>query len=150
METTATVLVETDPSTAYATVADLGGYPDWSGIVHAVAPAAPTPEGLAVWDVDLRAGVGPFTRSKRLRMIRIVDDSPRRCVFERHELDGRHHSMWRLSCQITEGPDSTTITMDLHYGGRLWTGGVLERILDQEVTEAAQRLRSMLESHPRR
>ena len=58
--------------------------------------------------------------------------------------------MWRLSCRITDGPDSTIITMDLHYGGRLWTGGVLERILDQEVTEAAQRLRSMLESHPRR
>ena len=111
METTATVLVETDPSTAYATVADLGGYPDWSGIVHAVAPAAPTPEGLSVWDVDLRAGVGPFTRSKRLRMIRIVDDSPRRCVFERQELDGRHHSMWRLSCQITEGADPDAIDL---------------------------------------
>lgn len=150
METTATVVVETDPATAYSAVADLAGYPQWSGIVHTVAPGATTVDGLAVWEVDLRAGVGPFTRSKRLRMVRVVDDAPRRCVFERHELDGRHHSMWRLECRIDEGRASSTVTMDLHYGGRLWTGGVLERILDQEVSEAAQRLRSLLAAHRRR
>lgn len=150
MDISATVTVDTDADTAYSSVSDLAGYPDWSGIVHSVTPSEATPEGFAVWEVDLRAGVGPFTRSKRLRMVRVVDEAPRSCVFERRELDGRQHSMWRLGCRIVDGADSTSITMDLHYGGRLWTGGVLERVLDQEVSEAARRLRSMLGARPRR
>lgn len=150
MDTSATVSVAASPEQVYAAVADLVGYPSWSGIVHSVEPSAPTGAGEPAWIVDLRAGVGPFTRSKRLRMVRVVDEEPTRCVVERHEDDGRDHSMWRLTCDVADSGDSTTLRMHLHYGGRLWTGGVLERILDQEVTDAARRLQSLLEAPPTR
>ena len=132
----------------YEVVCDLAGYTSWSGIVHRAEFVGPTAAGEPAWIVDLRAGVGPLTRSKRLRMVRVVDERPTRCVIERRELDGREHSMWRLSCEVTDRDERTDLTMHLHYGGRLWTGGVLERILDQEVTEAAQRLKTLLEARP--
>ena len=30
--------------------------------------------------------------------------------------------------------------MHLHYGGRLWTGGALERVLADQITSGRQRL----------
>ncbi len=32
------------------------------------------------------------------------------------------------------------LTMDLHYGGRLWTGGVLERVLREQIQSGRARL----------
>jgi uncharacterized protein YndB with AHSA1/START domain len=150
MDTSATVSLTASPEQVYAAVADLGGYASWSGIVHSARPTATADDTAPTWIVDLRAGVGPFTRSKRLRMVRVADEPPRRCVFERHEDDDRDHAMWRLTCTVATTGDATALTMHLHYGGRLWTGGVLERTLEQEVSEAARRLRSMLEAPPTR
>ncbi|HRE01284.1 MAG TPA: SRPBCC family protein [Ilumatobacteraceae bacterium] len=104
---------------------DLERYPQWMGLVHGARSVPSQPgEGLA-WDVELRARVGPFARSKRLRMVRTVHEIDRGAVFERHELDGRSHSTWRLTAQIEEDPDQggCTLEMGLHYGGSLWTGG---------------------------
>jgi hypothetical protein len=30
--------------------------------------------------------------------------------------------------------------MDLHYGGSLWTGGIAERVLHDEITSSRDRL----------
>jgi hypothetical protein len=125
-------------------VGDLGRYPQWLDLVYRAQPvhesATPT------WDVELRARVGPLARSKRLRMVRTVyDESTGRVVFERREADGRHHSPWTLQAQVTQTAQGSSLHMHLHYGGTLWTGGVLERVLADQITNGRQRLLQVLQ-----
>jgi hypothetical protein len=139
------------PATAeqtFALVDDLSAYPAWMDLVHDVREV--TVEGeRRVWDVELQAQVGPFARSKRLRMVRVVHDPPRRVVFERAEIDGRQHSPWVLAADldpVLSPADSaaTALTMTLTYGGNLWTGAVLQRVLDDHVERGAATLRTLL------
>lgn len=110
-------------------VSDLARYPEWMPLVFSAVECGP-----GSWDVELRAKVGIFARSKRLRMVRTVT-SPGRVVFERREIDGRRHSPWVLEVTLDERADSTLVTMDLAYGGSLWTGGVLDRVLASHVEQ---------------
>lgn len=137
-------LVPGTPERAFALVEDLSEYPAWMQLVHEVAEA-PADDGAAAWSVELQAQVGPFARSKRLRMVRVVHETPQRVVFERAELDGRQHSPWILEVTLDARPPSTAITMTLTYGGNLWTGAVLQRELDEHVERGAAALRSLLE-----
>ncbi len=136
------------PERAFALVDDLSAYPAWMDLVHDVEEVA---GDRRTWEVELRAQVGPFARSKRLRMVRTVHDPVRRVVFERVEVDGRRHSPWVLTATLH--PDShadssaareTTLTMTLSYGGNLWTGAVLQRVLDDHVERGAAALRALL------
>ncbi len=134
------------PERAFALVDDLGAYPAWMDLVHDVEEVAATDDRRA-WNVELQAQVGPFARSKRLRMVRVVHDPHRRVVFERAELDGRHHSSWVLAATLDPpSPDTgdTRLTMTLTYGGNLWTGAVLQRVLDDHVERGAAALRALL------
>jgi hypothetical protein len=107
-------------------------------------------EALA-WDVELRAQVGPFARSKRLRMVRTEHDVPHRVTFERSELDERSHSVWVLRATIDPAPEGQTgLTMELHYGGGLWTGAVLGRVLDDEVRRGSETLTQLVSASPTR
>lgn len=128
MRTSESVLVPASPSVVFPFVVDLGAYPRWLPLVHAADPV-----GDAAWVVELRARVGPFARSKQLRMeqTEVVPDVS--AVFERSEVDGRQHARWTLRAELTECDGGTLLTMHLAYDGRLWTGGVLERVLDEEV-----------------
>ena len=90
------------PEALFAWVDDLGRYPSWLGIVERAEPEAPAADGEVAWTVDLRGKVGPFARSKRLRMVRTARTEPTRAVFERRETDGRHHSAWLLEAEVTE------------------------------------------------
>jgi hypothetical protein len=134
---------------AFGLVDDLGAYPMWMDLVHEVSEAPPI-DGRRVWDVELQAQVGPFARSKRLRMVRTVCDAPHRVVFERVELDGRRHSSWVLAASLDPvSPDrgvgaEAKLTMRLTYGGNLWTGAVLQRVLDDHVERGAATLRELL------
>ena len=142
---------------AFALVDDLSVYPRWMDLVHDVGEVEPT-GGLRTWNVELQAQVGPFARSKRLRMVRVVHDPERRVVFERAEVDGKRHSPWILSAALDpeasddpeafDGPGEvgamTRLTMTLTYGGNLWTGAVLQRVLDDHVERGAAALRALL------
>ncbi len=137
---------------AFALVDDLMAYPAWMDLVHDVDDVSPTREDRA-WDVELRAEVGPFARSKRLRMVRVERDAPHRVVFERDEIDGRRHSSWVLSATLepatektgaSDTTEATRLTMTLTYGGSLWTGAVLQRVLDDHVERGAATLRALL------
>lgn len=108
-------------------VADLSRYPRWMPLVHGVVAVS---EG--VWDVELRARVGPLARSKRLRMRRTTD-LPTTVRFERDEVDGRLHAPWVLEVTIDDAGSSCTVRMDLAYGGSLWTAGVLDRVLAHHI-----------------
>lgn len=137
----------------FALVDDLDDYPAWMPLVHR---AVATPDAAA-WNVELRAEIGPFARSKRLRMVRTRFEPPHRVRFERAEVDGRDHAVWRLEAVVLDDADDTPrddvrdggeveLVMRLHYGGRLWTGGLLERALEDQIERGRAGLRRLLES----
>jgi hypothetical protein len=133
------------PEVVFAQVRDLGGYPAWLGVVHrAVAVSGGDPDGAAAWLVDLGARLGPVRRSKRVRMVRVVDDAPQLVRFERVEADGRSHSPWVLTVRI-EGADGSRLTMHLHYGGRAWLP-LVELALRDEIRRGGPRLAAVLEA----
>jgi hypothetical protein len=132
------------PEVVFAQVRDLGGYPAWLGVVHrAVAVGGGDPDGAA-WLVDLGARLGPVRRSKRVRMVRVVDAAPELARFERVEADGRSHSPWVLTARI-EGAEGSRLTMHLHYGGRAWLP-LVELALRDQIRRAGPRLAAVLEA----
>lgn len=145
MQTTESIVVGAAVPAVFAHVHALDAYPAWLPLVHAAEPADPSPgDPGPAWTVELRAKVGPFARSKRLRMVRAVHTPPTEIVFERRELDGREHAMWRLRAELREVADGTELTMHLSYGGSLWTAGVLERVLDDQVRQGRAGLQRVL------
>lgn len=134
MDVTASVDTPSRAEDVWAVVSDLSTYPRWLEIV----PRADD-NGDGSWTVDLRARLGPFARSKRLRMVRSVADAPRVAVFERAERDDRQHSPWVLRAEVDGDPAGSRLTMHLHYGGSLW-GPVLERILGDTIERSRPRL----------
>lgn len=142
MDLRAEATVAASPADVRAAVADLTTYPHWLRIVLGATvdtAVASTP----AWAVEIGARLGPFRRTKRLRMVAGpgADDE---VVFERQELDGRRHSPWRLRATIRPVAGGvTTLAMHLHYGGGAWLP-VLEAILAQEVRGAPARLERYL------
>jgi Polyketide cyclase / dehydrase and lipid transport len=127
------------PEVLFDWVDDLGRYPSWLDIVPR-AEVVPSSGPEPAWLVDLRGRLGPLARSKRLRMVRTVHESPTTAVFERHELDGRSHAPWVLRAEVTAvGTTGSRLTMHLHYGGGLWAP-VLERVLGDEIERSRPRL----------
>ncbi|MEJ7582820.1 MAG: SRPBCC family protein [Acidimicrobiales bacterium] len=124
----------------YAWVGDLGRYPSWLDIVARAEPTgvAASDPGPA-WSIDLRGRLGPLARSKRLRMVRTVDQAPFTAMFERREDDGRSHAAWVLRAEIAVTADGSRLTMHMHYGGALW-GPVIERLLGDEIGQSRTRL----------
>ncbi len=130
------------PEELFAWVDDLSRYPSWLGIVERAMPLPPNSGGddeLPAWSVDLRGRLGPFARSKRLRMVRTDLVVPSLAVFERRETDERHHSYWMLRAEVSQRPAGSALLMRLHYGGALW-GPVVERLLAEEVDQGRTRL----------
>lgn len=112
-------------------VEDLSRYPAWMPLVHGVEVDQNSANETA-WFVELRAKVGVFARSKRLRMVRTTNDAAR-VVFERRENDARRHSSWTLTVEVTPSNGGTRVEVRLDYGGSLWTGGVLDRVLASQI-----------------
>lgn len=127
------------PERVFALVEELARYPDWLDIVARVVA-----DGDGAWKVDLRGRLGPFARSKRLRMVRSVHDAPTSVRFERDEQDGRSHSPWVLDASVEPTADGSRLTMHLHYGGGLF-GPVLEPILRDEINRSRPRLLQALQ-----
>ena len=148
MRTTATLEAPCPPEVLSAHVESLDRYPVWMSLVHRATPERADTDERAAWDVELRTRVGPLARSKRLRMVRTVHDPGRRTVFERREVDGREHAPWQLTAIVEECDPGCRLTMHLAYGGALWTGGVLQRILDAEIRRASERLLELVSPHP--
>ncbi|HEY4332404.1 MAG TPA: SRPBCC family protein, partial [Ilumatobacteraceae bacterium] len=145
MDLSADVSAPCSTDELFGWVDDLGRYPSWMGLVHRAEPTAER-DGMPRWNVELRARMGPFARSKRLVMARTSCVPGESVVFERDELDGRTHSVWRLAAAVTADtrdtskPQRSRLVMTLHYGGGLWTGGVVERALHDEIDRSRDRL----------
>ena len=127
MQYSSDVIVAVEPVLVHPFVADLARYVEWMPMVHGAEPT-----GDGVWNVELRAKVGVFARSKRLRMKRTVN-TPQQIVFERDEIDGRRHSPWKMSVALQAVEAGCVVTVDLSYGGNLWTAGILDRVLAAQV-----------------
>lgn len=143
METFAELDAPVPPAELFAHVERLDRYPAWIALVHRATPSELDDPGddRPAWDVELRTRVGPLARSKRLRMVRTRHEPDHLAVFERAELDGRDHAEWVLHARIdARGDEASRLTMHLRYGGHLWTGGVLERVLDDEIRRGSERL----------
>ena len=141
MDVTAHLDAPHPASQVWAVVSDLGTYPRWLDIV----PRADARDDGS-WTVDLRGRLGPFARSKRLRMVRAETVEPSLVVFERSELDGREHSPWVLRAEVEAvGESASRLTMRMHYGGSLF-GPVLERLLGDTIEKSRPRLLALLEN----
>jgi hypothetical protein len=145
MEIRRSLVAPCPPHELFPYVDDLAAYRQWMPLVHDVVrdDAAVPPS----WDVELRAKVGPFARSKRLRMVRTSHVPDAIVTFERGETDGRSHASWRLDVDLTAAPGGTELTMTLVYGGHLWTGAVLQRVLDDGVEEGSRLLVGLIAAH---
>jgi carbon monoxide dehydrogenase subunit G len=149
VEIVRTLVAPCEPSDLFHFVDDLAAYEAWMPLIHDVEvdPEASTDDGPA-WSVELRAQIGPFARSKRLRMVRAVHDPHRVAKFERAERDGRRHADWTLLAELEPGDGGTELTMTLRYGGSLWSGAVLQRVLDDQVDEGSRNLLDLVRSIP--
>ncbi|BAN02563.1 SRPBCC family protein [Ilumatobacter coccineus] len=151
MEIVRRLVAPCTPARLFAHVDDLSRYPAWMDLVHAVERESADD----AWDVELRATVGPFARSKRLRMERTELVPDRVAVFERAESDGRNHSPWMLRAELApiepspNGAAQTELTMTLRYGGNLWTGAVLQRVLDDKVAAGSAALLALVTAESR-
>ena len=128
-----------DPATLFGAVDDLVAYPHWLDLVTRAEPAGP-----GAWRVVLSARVGPFRRSKTLRMVRTVHIPPTdgvagRVRFERAEQDGRQHASWVLDAMVEELGNGSRLTMELRYDGGLF-GPVLEPVLTEQIARGRARL----------
>jgi carbon monoxide dehydrogenase subunit G len=129
---------------------DLSGYPQWMPMIHSIA--RDDDEGETAWSVELRAKVGPFARSKRLRMVRTVNEQSTDAaslVFERKERGGTSHSVWRMGVNVKSLGESTDVSIDLEYGGALWTAGVLDRVLAGNIDAGKERFVRLVTSQTR-
>ncbi len=151
MEIERQLVLPATPDVVFALVDDLAVYPSWMALTHAVQPVGPDDDGLPAWDVELRARIGPLARSKRLRMVRTRHEPDRTAVFERIEADGREHAPWVLTAQVRSldaESESSELRMHLFYGGSLWTGAVLQRVLDDEIRRGSDALLASLSGSP--
>ncbi len=144
MHTSVDVFLErVSPGDVWPHIGLLDHYPPWMRLVHKVQPLEPD-EGRPAWWVELRARVGPFARSKQLRMVRVAAEPERSVRFERVQPDERDHANWILAARLEEVDDGTLLTMDLSYTGDLWTGGLLTRVLDEEIRRGKDSLRRVV------
>lgn len=145
MDVTADLVAPCEPEALFEWVDDLERYPGWLDIVPRAVPVeAHADDPGPAWTVDLRGRLGPFARSKRLRMVRTEHDRPHEVRFERMEHDGRQHSAWTLRASVAPATDGASVlTMRLHYGGSLAVP-VVERLLADEIRRSKPRLLTLL------
>lgn len=146
MDVVASLEAPRAPEAIFPWVDDLARYPEWLDIVPRAVAAEPHAHDVGpAWSVDLRGRLGPFARAKRLRMVRTVHEPHGHARFERVEHDGRDHSSWVLDASIQGSEGNSTLTMRLHYGGRLWMP-VLDRLLADEIERSRPRLLARLDA----
>ncbi len=139
------VNTSSSPKRLFEVLSDLSQYPNWLDLVDE-ADRVGSADDPPAWNVTLRAKLGPFARSKKLRMVRTIAEDATHVRFERSEVDDREHSPWVMDAQIVAGesPDTSSATIELSYGGELWSKA-LEAVLMSQVDDAEPRLRALAE-----
>lgn len=122
-------------------VSDLSSYGEWVTLIESATPLSDD-----TWTLVLAADVGPFRRSKRLRMQRTSPPGSASVTFERNEIDGRQHASWKMIVEVTESGTGSEVSVQLHYSGRMRLGP-LERLVTDEIAASAQRLDDVITEH---
>jgi len=134
--------LDATPAAVLAEVSDLPGYPIWHGMVKRVDADG---DG---WLVDLGARLGPFTRTKRVRMVRSDDEGggPGQVRFVRAERDRADYGEWEMLAAVepATGDGPCTLRFRLRAEGSSPLIGVLEPLLRAETERSADRLRRLL------
>ena len=150
MHTSASLFVpDTTASELFTHVATLDRYPPWMRLIHRVEVIEPD-DGRPAWRVELRARVGPFARSKSLRMVRTVYEPDRAARFERIQDDNRDHAEWIMLATVDDVEGGARLVTDLTYTGKLWGSGILQRILDDEIRRGKDELWRLVSVEPTR
>jgi hypothetical protein len=150
MHTTVELLIpDATAADVFEEVATLDRYPPWMRLVHRVEELPPD-DGRPAWRVELRARVGPFARSKQLRMVRTEYEPDRAARFERIQHDGRDHAAWILGVTVDDVDGGANVSMELTYSGKLWGSAVLQRVLDDEVRRGKDALQRVVSAEPTR
>ena len=118
---------------------DLSTYPKWVPIVSSVEQ-----DGERHWIVELRVSIGPFARSKQLRMERSIDNDEH-IMFSRNESDGRKHAHWELRFDVSDVGAQASVTAVLEYQGTMWTPGPVEDALHSGLDAAVEHLRELVQ-----
>ena len=172
MDRTITAAISAPPDRVLEIVSDLATYPHWLELVTEASPcpsrtekinSSPTAheEEPPAWLITLRAKIGPFARSKRLRMVQAsLQSRPGQggeTIFKREELDEREHSAWvmRVAVQVASnsptsdsaGTDHCEVRISLNYDGNLWSGA-LEAVLGAVVGSAGRKLSAFAAETP--
>jgi uncharacterized protein YndB with AHSA1/START domain len=134
------------PEKLFTAMNDLGTYSEWMSLIDHCEPTEVVDDDLGpAWIVTLKAKVGPFARSKRLRMVQVESSPHERVRYARNETDGKQHSDWVMEATIESRPgNASAVTVELSYSGGLWSGP-LDVVLGTQVDEARERLRAYLE-----
>jgi ribosome-associated toxin RatA of RatAB toxin-antitoxin module len=140
MDLVASVEVPVSVEKLFDYVADLANYSSWLEFVHKVELVGESTESDTTWLVELRAKLGVLARSKRLRMTRTLCEHPKVVVFERREQDSRRHSEWILRATVSQTATGAKLETNLHYSGNLFTGGMLERALSDQIATGREKL----------
>jgi hypothetical protein len=148
MHTTVTLFIE-GAATAdlFDEVATLDRYSAWMRLVHRVEDLEPD-VGRPAWRVELRARLGPFARSKQLRMVRTAFEPGHLARFERVQDDERDHAEWTLCATVDDAAGGATLVTDLTYSGSLWGSAILQRALDDEIRRGKAALRGLVIAGP--
>ncbi len=150
MHTTVRLFIEgADAPDVFAHVATLDRYPAWMRLIHRVDPLEPD-DGRPTWRVELRARIGPFARSKQLRMVRTEYEPDHYARFDRVQDDDREHAEWTLEATVDEADGGAALTTALTYTGRLWGSAALQRVLDEEIRRGKVALRDLVTAEPTR
>ena len=84
MKRSESVIVEAVVDRSFFVLSDLKNYEDWLDFVESVEPLESAAN--SVWMIVLKAQLGPFSRMKKLRMVR-VESSPNTSIkFQRVEI----------------------------------------------------------------
>ena len=140
MDLVASVEVPVSVEKLFDYVADLANYSSWLEFVHKVELVGESTETDTTWLVEVRAKLGGLARSKRLRITRTLCEHPKVVVFERREQDSRRHSEWILRATVSQTATGAKLETNLHYSGNLFTGGMLERALSDQIATGREKL----------
>jgi hypothetical protein len=136
---------EAPPEAVLVWVSDLATFPQWTKVLYRVEVEPSPSDSPRAWQVELRGKLGPFARSKRLRMVQVPTSDPGRLQFERRELDGAPHGVWKLDVRVEQQEPSqrTHLSAVFEYEGRLWSGAI-ERLLREEIESSKRRLSDLV------
>ncbi|MCH1512312.1 MAG: SRPBCC family protein [Acidimicrobiales bacterium] len=137
--------LRSSPEQVFSALENLKAYEKWLGFIDVVEELDIGTE-VPCWDVTLRAEIGPFSRLKKLRMVRFVSEPYKEIGFVRRESDDKVHSDWNLNVRIeSKETNRCTVFLEVTYSGRFWSKP-LQGVFNSHVAAAKDLLRASLET----